>query len=383
MERSKFDTEKQDMAGTSKEILSAYDIKGATLRNRLAVAPMTRVSATEDGLATDAMRRYYARFAAGGFGLVITEGLYTDRAHAQGYRDQPGLADDAQARSWTEITRDAHAHGTRMFAQLMHAGALSQGNRFRAHNVAPSAVRPVGEQMRFYHGEGQYPEPVALDADGIREVLAGFVEAAVRAVRIGGFDGIEIHGANGYLLDQFLTAATNRRGDRWGGDVRGRVTLLAEVLAAVKSAVGGAVPVGIRISQGKVNDFTSKWPGGEADARVIFGTLAAAGADFIHVTEFEAWQPAFAGGGDTLVALARRHAPGVPLIANGGLHDEARAGEVLALGADLIALGRGALANPDMPRLLAQDEAQRPFDPAILGPIANVKDSELAFAPSR
>jgi len=374
------------MAGTTKKILSAYDMKGATLRNRLAVAPMTRVSATEDGLATDAMRRYYARFAAGGFGLVITEGLYTDHAHSQGYRGQPGLADDAQARSWTAITQDAHAYGTRMFAQLMHAGALSQGNRFRSHNVAPSALRPVGEQMRFYHGEGRYPEPAALDADGIREVVAGFVEAALRAVLIGGFDGIEIHGANGYLLDQFLTAATNRRDDRWGGDVRGRVALLAEVLAAVKDAVGAvgaAVPVGIRISQGKVNDFTSKWPGGEADAQVIFGSLAAAGADFIHVTEFEAWKPAFADGGDSLVTLARRHAPGIPLIANGGLHDEARAGEVLALGADLVALGRGALANPDMPRLLAQDEAPRPFDPAILGPIADVKDSALAFEPSR
>jgi 2,4-dienoyl-CoA reductase-like NADH-dependent reductase (Old Yellow Enzyme family) len=386
MVRSLIDTQEQEMAGTTKKILSAYDIKGATLRNRLAVAPMTRVSATADGLATDAMRRYYARFAAGGFGLVITEGLYPDSAHSQGYRNQPGLADDAQARSWTAITDDAHAHGTRVFAQLMHAGALSQGKRFRTHNVAPSALRPVGEQMRFYHGEGQYAEPVALDADGIRAVVAGFVDAALRAVRIGGFDGIEVHGANGYLLDQFLTAATNRRDDRWGGDVQGRVTLLAEVVAAVKDALaaaGAEVPVGIRISQGKVNDFTSKWPGGEADARVIFGSLAAAGADFIHVTEFEAWQPAFADGGDSLVALARRYAPDVPLIANGGLHDPARAEQVMALGADLVALGRGALANPDMPRLLASDAAPRPFDPAILGPIADVKDSELAFEPSR
>jgi len=365
------------MGTTSNNILSPFDIKDATLRNRLAVAPMTRVTATEEGLATETMRRYYAGFAAGGFGLVITEGLYTDPAHSQGYRNQPGLADDTQAASWKPITADAHALGARVFAQLMHAGALSQGNRFRSHNVAPSALRPKGKQMGFYHGEGPYAEPVEVDEAGIAEVIAGFVDAAVRAVRIGGFDGIEIHGANGYLLDQFLTAETNRRTDRWGGDAAGRVALLVEVLRAVKAAVGGEVPVGIRISQGKVNDFTSKWPGREDDARVIFGALAAAGADFIHVTEFEAWQPAFEGGTDSLVALARRHAPATPIIANGSLHDAARAGEALTLGADVVAVGRGALANPDLPRVFAQGAQPRPFDGAILGPIADIKDSEL------
>jgi len=218
------------MTDSMKKILSSFDMKGAELRNRLAVAPMTRVTATEDGLATDTMRRYYARFAAGGFGLVTTEGLYTDLAHSQGYAYQPGLADDVQAGSWTSITADAHAHGTKIFAQLMHAGALSQGNRFRTHNLAPSAVRPKGKQMTFYYGEGDYAEPVEIDEAGVAEVIAGFVDAAVRAVRISGFDGIEIHGANGYLLDQFLTAETNRRTDRWGGDLRRRLALLVEVL---------------------------------------------------------------------------------------------------------------------------------------------------------
>jgi 2,4-dienoyl-CoA reductase-like NADH-dependent reductase (Old Yellow Enzyme family) len=200
-------------------------------------------------------------------------------------------------------------------------------------------------------------------------------------VRVGGFDGIEIHGANGYLLDQFLGAHTNLRTDRWGGAVESRVGLLVEILSKVKAAVGAQVPVGIRISQGKVNDFTNKWPGGEHDAAAIFGALAQAGAGFIHVTEFEAWQPAFTGGSDSLVTLARRHAPGVPIIANGGLHDIERASEVLASGADVIALGRGALANPDMPALLARAAPPRAFDGSILGPIADIKPQELAFMP--
>lgn len=370
------------MTDTAHPILSPFDIKGAALRNRLAVAPMTRVSATESGLATDTMRRYYARFAAGGFGLVITEGLYTDLAHSQGYLNQPGLADDAQAASWRAITTDAHAQGARMFAQLMHAGALSQGNRFRSDTAGPSAVRPKGEQMKFYHGDGPYAEPVELDEAGIAGVIAGFVDAAVRAVAIGGFDGIEIHGANGYLLDQFLGADTNKRTDRWGGAIAGRLALTIAVLEAVKTATGGRVPVGVRISQGKVNDFTSKWPGREDDAKAIFSAIAAAGADFIHVTEFEAWQPAFEGGADSLLALARRHAPATPIIANGSLHDETRAREALESGADIVALGRGALANPDLPKVFARGDAPRPFDGAILGPIADVKEVELAFQAS-
>jgi len=360
-------------------ILSRHDKNGVSVKNRLAVAPMTRVTATPAGVPTATMRDYYARFAEGGFGLVITEGLYTDKAFSQGYRNQPGITDDEQAQGWSAVTRDAHAHGTLVFAQLMHAGALSQFNPYRDHTAAPSAVKPAGKQMGFYHGEGDYADPVAMTEEQIAEAIDGFVQSALRAVRVAGFDGIEIHGANGYLLDQFLTTHTNQRDDRWGGSTQGRVSLLVEVLKAVKAAIGDEVPVGIRISQGKVNDFTNKWPGREADAAVIFGALAQAGADFIHVTEFEAWQPAFEGGSDSLVALARRHAPDVTIIANGSLHSLERAAEILQHGADIVALGRGALANPDLPHLFEKGAALREFDGAILGPIADVKDSELAI----
>jgi len=362
------------------KILAKHDMNGANLKNRLAVAPMTRITATADGLATQAMRDYYRRFAKGGFGLVMTEGIYTDKAFSQGYRNQPGIADDAQAAAWKQVTQEVQQHGALIFAQLMHAGALSQGNAYRAHTIAPSPVQPKGKQMTFYYGTGEYATPHEISEQQIAEVIDSFVHSALRAVRTGGFNGIEIHGANGYLLDQFLTAHTNLRTDRWGGDVHGRVRLLEEIVKAVKAAVGDLVPVGIRISQGKVNDFTSKWPGREADAEVIFGTLARAGADFIHVTEFEAWKPAFENGQDSLIALARRFAPGVTIIANGSLHSAERSGEALDLGADVVALGRGALANPDLPQLFERRHAPRDFDGSILGPIADIKESELAFA---
>ena len=353
-------------------------IGGLTTKNRLGVAPMTRVTATEDGHATETMTRYYERFARGGFGLVITEGIYTDQAHAQGYLFQPGLTDMAQAHAWQPVVKGIQSHGALAIAQLMHAGGISQGNRFSDFNVAPSAVQPKGQQMAFYRGKNQYPLPREIDEAQIREAIVGFAETARRAVEVSGFDGVEIHGANGYLLDQFLTDYTNTRPDRYGGSIENRVRLTLEVVGAVRAAIGNAVPLGVRISQGKVNDNLHKWAGAEKDAEIIFGSLADAGVDYIHVTEFEAWQPAFKEG-SSLAHFAKKFAPDTVILANGSLHDVAKAEEVLRQGADVVTLGRGALANPDFPARVAQSAQLRDFDPAVLGPIANVKDSELAL----
>lgn len=366
------------MSETNKHVTAPFDRGHLKLKNRFAVAPMTRVSADEQGSATQTMARYYERFAKGGFGLIITEGNYTDRSSSQGYRFQPGLTDDEQTQAWRATTDAVHRHGSVMIAQLMHAGALSQANRFVSESVGPSAIRPKGEQMAFYYGAGSYRIPRAMSDKDIAEAIDGFAHAAQLAIGTAGFDGVEIHGANGYLLDQFLTDYSNQRTDQWGGEVGQRLRLTLEVIAAVKK-VAGQAPVGVRLSQGKVNDFQHKWAGGERDAEIIFAALADAGVDYIHVTEHEAWQPAFAQGQASLVELARRYAPDVTLIANGGLHDPQKAEQVLRDGADIIAVGKGALANPDLPELLRQDAALRDFDPAILGPIANIKDSELAF----
>lgn len=354
-------------------------INGHAIKNRLSVAPMTRISATGDGEATTRMARYYERFASGGFGTIITEGIYTDRAHAQGYVDQPGMTDEAQATSWKPIVARLKAHGATALAQLMHAGAISQGNRFVDGTLAPSAVQPKGEQMAFYHGKDRYRLPGAMTEAQIADAIAGFADAAGRAVEIAGFDGIEIHGANGYLLDQFLTDYTNMRTDAWGGSTQNRLRLTLETLKAVRARVGARVPVGVRLSQAKVNDYHHTWAGGESDAEIIFGSLGDAGADFIHVTEFEAWQPAFAGTGPSLMRLAKRYAPKAAILANGGLHDIDRAVAALNEGADIVTIGRGALANPDLPRRLSDGRPLHAFDPAILGPIADVKDTELAM----
>ena len=355
-------------------LFEALVIGRMALKNRLAVAPMTRVSATDGGCTTERMARYYGAFAEGGFGLVITEGIYTDKAYSQGYLNQPGLADDIQRDTWTTVIDRVHKGGARMIAQLMHAGALSQGNPYRGDSVGPSAVRPIGQQMAFYRGDGNYPIPRAMVPDEITEAIRGFADAAVRA-KHAGFDGVEIHGANGYLLDQFLTAGTNLRSDHYGGDLERRLRLIVEVTQAVRAAVGPEFTVGLRISQGKVNDFTHKWRNGENEAVQIFGTLAKLPLDYVHTTEFEAWKSAF-GNGASLASLARQHA-GVPVIANGSLQDPTRAADMISSGqADVVSLGRGALAHSDWPARVLRGVPIDEFDREILSPIADLANED-------
>ncbi|MGJ9404471.1 NADH:flavin oxidoreductase [Arthrobacter sp. KK5.5] len=354
---------------------NSFKIGPTEVPNRVALAPMTRVSATEDGYATDRMAAYYSRFADGGFGLLITEGIYTDTAHSQGYRFQPGLATAEQAEAWAQVVDAVHARGSRMFAQLMHAGAQSQGNRFVPTTVGPSAIAPKGEQLGFYRGEGPYRRPAEITREQMCEVREGFVAAALNA-RAAGFDGVEIHGANGYLLDQFLTDYLNERTDEYGGTPENRVRFAVEISRAVREAVGPSLSVGIRISQGKVSDHGHKWSGA-AEAETIFTALAATGIDYIHTTERRADAPAFEGGGDSLAALAKRHS-GLTIIANGSLDDPASASALVESGAaDVVALGKAALATRDWPRRARGNAGFDELDGSVFSPVADVKDWEL------
>ncbi|WP_084965189.1 tRNA-dihydrouridine synthase [Thermoactinospora rubra] len=346
------------------------------LANRLAVAPMTRVSAAPDGTPTPEMADYYAEFAGGGFGLVITEGTYTDTAYSQGYLNQPGIVTEGHAAAWREIAERVHAAGARIVLQLMHAGALSQGNRYRDGTAGPSAVPPVGEMMPEYGGRGPWPIPKEMSRDDIDAAVRGFVASAARA-REAGFDGVEVHAANGYLLDQFLTEYTNRRADEYGGPVACRVRLTAEVVAAIRAELGADFCVGVRLSQGKVNDFAYRWPGGAHDARIIFTALAEAGATYLHIaSEGRDWvETARLDGEVTITGLARR-VTGLPVIANGGMHDPRQAAQVLADGhADVVSIARGALANPDLPRRLAEGLPPEPFDHGMLEPMATLANA--------
>jgi len=373
----------------TKLLFETVALGNTTLDNRVGVAPMTRTSATPEGLATDQMVSYYTSFARGGFGLIITEGIYPDDKYSQGYLNQSGIVYEEQVQAWKKVVDSVHQAGAKIFAQLMHAGALSQGNRFVKGTIAPSVVDPKGEQMEFYGGKGPFPTPREATKEDIINVVNGFVNAAKHA-KDAGFDGVEIHGANGYILDQFLTDYTNKRTDEYGGSTENRMRLLLEVSKAVREAVGSEFTIGIRVSQGKVNDYTHKWAGKEEDAEIIFGQLGQVGLDFIHVTEYEAWQPAFpegegtsatdsafGDGGASLAALAKKYG-GVPVIANGHLEDPVKAREIIERGeADVITLGKGALANHDWVDKVKNGEPLAEFEPEkVLSPDAKIKDFE-------
>jgi 2,4-dienoyl-CoA reductase-like NADH-dependent reductase (Old Yellow Enzyme family) len=243
----------------------------------------------------------------------------------------------------------------------MHAGALVQTGRA---GIAPSAVQPLGRMLRGYGGSGgPYPLPRAMTTAEIDAVVAAFASAATRA-REAGFDGVELHAANGYLLDQFLTTYTNRRTDAYAD----RARIVVEVLQAIE-----ALPAGLRISQLKVNDRHYRWE----DPQALFESLARGRPAYVHVaSEGGTWEEtALLPDGDSLTALARRTF-GVPVIANGGLDDAPLAERVLADGhADLVSLGHGALANPDWPRRLAAGAPFEPFDPELLRPAVTIENA--------
>jgi len=337
-------------------LLANVAIDQLHLKNRVAVAPMSRVSTKGDGVPTEQMEKYYCRYADGGFGLTITEGTYTDRSFSQAYPNQPGITNDQQQKGWENIVRSTHEAGGKIILQLMHAGALSQ---HLSNTRSASSIQPMRHMLAGYSNkQGRFPLPQAMNLSEIDDVISGFSDSAMRAEEVG-FDGVEIHAANGYFLDQFLTDYTNDREDQYGGSVENRCRLIAETTASIKNVVSNNFVVGVRVSQGKVNDFDYLWPKGINDGKIIFTSLKNAGADYIHfASEGKGFDHGcFTRDGESLPKLARE-ITGLTVIANGGLGNSSEANRIIEGDhADLVALGTGALANPDWPtRLKAQDE---------------------------
>lgn len=365
------------MSSLYSRLFSKGNLGACLAKNRYIVAPMTRVSADKDGVANETMEKYYERFAKGGFGVIITEGIYTDKQFSQGYYNQPGIVDKEQTEAWSKIVQTVHDHGALMIAQLMHAGGQSQGNAYQDTTKAPSAVAPKGNQLGFYGGSGPFPVPVEMTIADIEVVKNSFVESAVNA-KEAGFEGVEIHGANGYLLDQFLTDYLNHREDEYGGRLENRLRLLTEVIYEVRRAVGDDFVVGIRISQGKVADQSYKWPEGQSAAEDIFTSLGKTGLDYIHTTDQDGSEPSFGEDSMTLAEAATTFSH-LPVIVNGQLADPSKAEVLLQKEqAGFISLGTSALANPDLPRKVEKDLEVEEFDfEKILLPQAYVKKHEL------
>jgi len=313
-----------------------------TLPNRLAMAPLTRNRSTPEGVPHALNVEYYRQRA--GAGLLITEATCI-APEAVGYPLTPGIWSDAQVAGWRAVTEAVHKEGGRIFCQLWHVGRISHPSLQPNGQlpVAPSAIRPVGDAITF-QGPQPFVTPRALETSELPGVVAQYRHAAAQA-KAAGFDGIEVHAANGYLLDEFLRDGSNQRTDAYGGGVDNRARLLLEVLEAV-CPVWGADRVGVRLSPIQpFNDMRDSDPKGTF-SRVV-ERLNRFGLAYLHLTEMGNDAPGAAG--PYFDPLELRDVWRGVLMTNAG-YDRDRANAVLAAGrADLVAFGVPFIANPDLP----------------------------------
>jgi len=324
------------------------------LANRIVMAPLTRNRAP-GAIPTPMMAEYYAQRA--GAGLVISEGA-APAPDGLGYARIPGIFNEAQAQGWGAIAKALHAGGSRLFIQIMHSGRVGATANLPAGEslVAPSAIPAAGETWTDTAGMQPNATPRAATADDLARLRAAHVQAARLAVDHG-VDGVELHGANGYLLGQFLNPRSNQRTDEYGGSAANRNRFVIEVVDATVAAIGKA-RVGVRLSPfNPFNDLEANFEGEREEFLATVAELAQRGIAYLHL-----------GGGTVpadLLPAVRKAFPGT-LILNGG-YDGARAEADLASGlADLVAFGRPFVSNPDLPERLRTGAPIADLDAATL-----------------
>ncbi|MGY0498513.1 NADH:flavin oxidoreductase [Nocardia sp. FBN12] len=364
-------------AARTAEILSRpVTLNGLTVPNRIAMAPMTRMF-SPDGIPGDDVRSYYARRAAAGVGLIVTEGTYVGHESAGQSDRVPRFHGDEQLAGWAKVAADVHAAGGTIVPQLWHIGMVrKQGEA--PYPDAP-AVGPSGIRVDGTEGTGK-----AMTQGDLDDVIGAFADAAADAERIG-FDGVELHGAHGYLLDQFLWARTNRRDDGYGGDAVERTRFAAEIVAAVRAVVSPEFPVIFRYSQWKQDAYDGRLAETPQELEAILAPLAAAGVDAFHASTRRYWISEF-DGSDLNLAGWTKKLTGKPTITVGsvGLDGDflhAFRGQGAELGNldnlldrmerdefDMVAVGRALLQDPDWAsKVLAGRTGElKPYDAAAL-----------------
>jgi N-ethylmaleimide reductase len=328
-----------------------------TVPNRIFMAPLTRMRAGTERIPNDLMAEYYGQRATAG--LIISEATVVSE-RGNGYPCTPGIYNDAQVEGWKKVTSSVHAKGGHIFLQLWHCGRVGHPDLYADGGlpVAPSAIAITKGQAMTQNGMKPHVVPRALETSEIPGLIAEYVEGAKRA-QAAGFDGVEIHNANGYLLDQFIRSGSNQRTDRYGGSLENRVRLTLEVVEAV-THVWGADRVGIRFSPtGVFNDMSDANPL-ETFSHVL-KELNRFGLAYAHVTEITQ-EDIHHGAVASHTLRDLQGAFAGPVVTAGGF-DRAKAEEYLKNGwADAVAFGVPFIANPDLPRRLQENAPLNPPD---------------------
>ncbi|MDH5821681.1 alkene reductase [Luteimonas sp. RD2P54] len=317
------------------DVWSPIQVGNLQLPHRLAMAPMTRSRARPDGTPGALAAEYYAQRAT--MGLLVTEGTQPSE-DGQGYLNTPGIYTDAHVAGWRKVADAVHQADGRLFIQLMHVGRRSHPQNTAHHRqpVAPSAIAP-GENMFTPQGMLPVPEPRALTTAEVRQTVADFAHGAARAVEAGA-DGVEIHGANGYLVHQFLAPNANARNDAYGGSLENRARFALEVVQAIAAAIG-AGKTAIRLSPGLATGGIVEGNDNDDLYRHLAAEFDRIGIAYLHVLHT---------GNDALLADIRRAFGGVLVVNRPGRTREQVGADVAAGVADMEALGTMALANPDL-----------------------------------
>lgn len=341
-------------------LLSPFNLSGLMLKNRVVMAPMTRSRAGSERMPNALMAKYYQQRASAG--LIITEATVISQ-QGIGWQNTPGIYSDGQAEAWKAIVEAVHARGTPIFLQLWHCGRASHSD-FQENGelpVAPSAIKLNGDSIHTPKGKQPYETPRALKTEEIPLIVEDYRRGAERA-KMAGFDGVEIHAANGYLIDQFLQSKTNQRTDRYGGGLENRYRFLQEIVESIVT-VFPANRVGVRLSpNGAFNDM------GSPDYRETFLYIAQQlnryGLAYLHL--LDGLDFGFHALGEPMTLSEFRGIFPAALVGNCGYTRETAEAAIAAGNADLIAFGRPFISNPDLVERFANNwELNPPADMSV------------------
>jgi len=322
-------------------LFSPVKLNNFTLKNRIGVAPMTRMSSPGDGIPRQDVLDFLVRRAENGAAIVYTEAIVTDYESAQGYPRQARLITQRQIEAWQPVVEAIRQAGAVSIMQMFHCGRMAWPEINPANRViAPSAITP--KQNNPLTGE-PYPVPDEMSSFDIQHVISGFVETAKGAIAAG-FDGIEVHGAHGYLINSFLSAYSNHRTDKYGGSVENRYRFAHEVIQAVRRVVAPDRLLTFRISNWGVADMEVSLFEDQAEWQQIIKMLSKEPIDAISVSTYDYSKNAF--GTDQTMARITREATDLPLMICGKIHNRATAEDALK-DADIILSAKSILLNPN------------------------------------